>query len=339
MQVSETNTPEKTKQRRKQIAYLFGAGATHAELANLFAKRMSDATFQERNSLLLADVSKRVCREAKRDRDFSKTIHNLLSPSGLSNIELFISLLEKNRIKSTEEIVQSLKRRIKKDILARLRHRQKDFYLHKALFEFHKLNKDEELTGLISLNYDHLLDDAYEVVLRKKPNYCLSQGPEGVLPLLKLHGGFDLTYRKKKLPIITPGVNKNYLELPYNFIWGRALELLIDSEVLRVIGCSLSQNDLGIVDLLFKAHVNKNEPLVLQLIDFDPKDNRVKENFGFFPDIQRALEIDGGLISDAKIQDPFAGSNPFKIWLKAKIERTMKKAEIEKTTYIKRVLE
>lgn len=324
----------------KLVAYLFGAGATHAELANLCAKNITDETFLEKNSLLLANVSKRVCREAKNDREFSKKIHKLLSPSGLSNIELFISLLEKNQIESTAEIVKSFKRRIKKDILERLRRRRKDFYLHKALFELHKHNsKDEQLTGVISLNYDGLLDEAYKVVFGHEPNYCLSQTSGAQLPLLKLHGGFDLTYRNRKLPIITPGVNKNYLELPYNFIWGKALELLIEADILRVIGCSLSQNDLGIVDLLFKAHVVKKKPLILQLIDFDPESNRVKENFGFFPLVQPALEIERGLIADATIRDHTTGSNPFKIWLKAKIERSMGDTEIHKTTYIKRVLE
>ncbi len=154
---------------------------------------------------------------------------------------------------------------------------------------------------------------------------------------MKLHGGFDLKYRNKKLSIINPGINKNYLELPYNFIWGRALELLIECDILRVIGCSLSQNDVGLVDLLFKAHLIRNQPLRIQLIDFDPPNNRIKENYGFLPKIETASDIEEGLISDPAIEKPDIG-NPFKIWLKAKIEETFNDNEIKKTRYLKRVL-
>ena len=106
-----------------------------------------------------------------------------------------------------------------------------------------------------------------------------------------------------------------------------------------MIGCSLNQNDVGIVDLLFKAHVNRTAPPpVLQLIDFDPENNRIREHFGFFPQIERALDIEGRLIGDVDIRDSSKGSNPFKIWLKAKIERAMKPEEIRKSRFLKRVL-
>src|SRR5258707_3831165 len=137
---------------RTRVVYLCGAGATHAELANICEDRMSDAGFLEKNSLLLASVSKRVCIAAKRDHDFTQRIRSLLSSTGLSNIELFISLLEDNHVPSTSDIVQKLKARLKKDILGRLKHRQDRFYLHKALFEFHRTNREEDLTGVISLN-------------------------------------------------------------------------------------------------------------------------------------------------------------------------------------------
>jgi len=339
---------KKKIETRKKIVYLFGAGATHAELVNLYPKKVGDANFLDKNDLLIAGVSKRVCRNAKKTRVFSKQIRNLLSPVGLTNIELFISLIEKNVIRS-DEIIEGLTKRIRRDISDRLTEtRLSKFYLHRSLFEFHQKNNREELYGIISLNYDRVVDDAYKDILAVEPNYCLSLEDTNAVPLLKLHGGFDLEYRGKKLPILTPGINKNYLELPYNFIWGRALELLIDCDTLRVIGCSLSQNDMGLVDLLFKAHLARKEPYTMQMITFDPQDNRIKENYGFLPKIEKALEIEGieidgeiegGLISDQTIRDPTTGSNPFKIWLKAKIQRSMKKDEIRKTKYVRKVLE
>jgi hypothetical protein len=340
----ETNSAHSAETKRPplRVAYLFGAGATHAELANVCAGRMSDATFLEKNSLLFAHVSKRVCRDAINKQALSKTIRGLISKSGLSNLELFIGLLERNQVQTHEEVVRGLKKRLERDIVNRLKPYAGKYYLYKALLEFHTIARAEQLDGVITLNYDRLLDEAFEEMFDEEPDYGLSRqsAASKTRPLLKLHGGFGLMYRNESLPIITPGVNKNYLELPYNFIWGRALEILLECDVLRVIGCSLSQNDLGIIDLLFKAHLKrKKEPLVLQIIDFDPPDNRIKEQLGFFPRIERAGEIEGALIADGTITDYTKGSNPFKIWLKAKIAKLMTKRDINKTTYVKMVLE
>jgi hypothetical protein len=103
-----------------KIVYLFGAGATHAELVNLYPEKITDPIFLKKNGLLMGDVSKRVCIRAKDEKEyFSKRILKLFSSAGLSNIELFISLIEKNEIKS-DEIIERLKKLIKKDIMKRL---------------------------------------------------------------------------------------------------------------------------------------------------------------------------------------------------------------------------
>ncbi len=328
-------------QEPKKILYLLGAGATHAELVNSFPEKLQDTLTNEKNGLLMANVSKRVCSDAKNEGEFSKEIKRIISPAGLSNIELFISLIEKNKIRS-EDIVENLKNRIEKDINQRLRKPTRDkFCLHKSVLELHsKIETQEIIMGIVSLNYDNVIDEAYEEIIGNKPNYCLySSATDTGLPLLKLHGGFKLKYRDKKLPILTPGIDKNYLELPYNFIWGRALELLIDCDVLRVIGCSLSQNDMGLVDLLFKAQLVRKEPYVLQMIGYDPDNNNIKENYGFLPRIERALEIDGGIIGDQSIKDYTTGANPFQIWLKAKVERMLDDDAIDSSKNIKRVLD
>jgi hypothetical protein len=319
-----------------KVAYLFGAGATHAEIVNLYPQR-NDEIFLKGNGLLMHHVSKRVCEAAAKEGLFDKRI-GLLSPAGLSNIELFISLIENNVINS-EQIILRLKRSLRNDILSRLSaSRLKQFYLHKALLELHKNTGLEVLLGIISLNYDHVLDEAYETI-SGEPNYCLtSASPQDKLPLLKLHGGFHLKYRNHALPIITPGINKNYLELPYNFVWGRALEILIECDILRVIGCSLSHNDIGLVDLLFKAHLAKKSAFQIQMIDFDPDNNKIQAAYGFLPELKRALQIESGLISDESIKDYNRGSNPFKIWLKAKITKMLTADEIKGSEYLKKVL-
>ena len=70
----------------KKIVYLFGAGATHAELLNTYPNQTNEGIFFEKNGLLMAGVSKRVCEVAKKNGVFSKEINGLLSPAGLSNV-------------------------------------------------------------------------------------------------------------------------------------------------------------------------------------------------------------------------------------------------------------
>lgn len=337
-----------------KIVYLFGAGATHAEILNLYPSKSGDAIFLKNNGLLLKHISERVIENAIKDGAFNKRQIKQISPAGLSNIELYISLLSMNQIES-EKIIKRIKELLKIDITDKLTtFRLSRFYLHKALIEFHSLiNEKEKLLGSISLNYDSVLDDAYKG-LSFEPDYGLyssSKTGEKAKPLLKLHGGFNLDYRGSSLSFITPGINKNYLELPYNFVWGRALELLIGCDQFRIVGCSLSPNDIGLIDLLFKAHfMRKQSRLEIQMINFDrdynlgdrTSSNEMKKSYGFFPDIKTALELESGLITDLKIRDDTSGSNPFKIWLKAKVDRAKTEKlltdhQIKKTRYIKKL--
>jgi hypothetical protein len=72
-----------------KIVYLFGAGATHAEIVELHQAKASDAIFLAERGLLMDAVSKRVCEKARSDGIFPKKVQSLLSPAGLSNVELF----------------------------------------------------------------------------------------------------------------------------------------------------------------------------------------------------------------------------------------------------------
>jgi hypothetical protein len=77
----------------------------------------------------------------------------------------------------------------------------------------------------------------------------------------------------------------------------------------------------------------------VQLKAFEPETNQKKHNYGFLPETKTASEIEGELISDESIRDPSKGSNPFQLWLKAKTEKTMKKNQIKKTQFLKKVCE
>jgi hypothetical protein len=325
-----------------KIVYLLGAGATHAEILNL--EENPSETFRRNNGLLISDVSKRVMEQVQKDNRFKKNIEMVTSLEGSLNIELLMSLISSNRIPNSDYKTNRLKELVREDILKRLsKTRKKKFYLHRALLEMHKMiGEKETLLGIISLNYDDVLDEAYSEIFERKPNYCLTSLPGIGEPLLKPHGSFNWknikVYEKLcNIPIIPLGINKNYLSHPYNFIWGKSLEILSQCNILRVIGCAMNQNDIGLIDLLFKAHLLKGTSFFIEIIDFQVTGDSIKSNYGFFPGIIKPLSIEGSLIADETIEEPTKGGNPFKIWLKAKTEKLIKE-NIEQTKYIKKCI-
>jgi hypothetical protein len=134
-----------------KIAYLFGAGATHAELFDL-----SKTSIEKGQGLLIKDVSARVIERARADTQYLKDVELVSSTSGSLNIELLISLIENSKVHRWESKTRLLKRLVQQDIESILTApRIKRFYLHKSVMEFHKhprMQTREELIGVISLN-------------------------------------------------------------------------------------------------------------------------------------------------------------------------------------------
>jgi hypothetical protein len=320
-----------------KIAYLFGAGATHAELQNI-----EPDLLKEKTSLLIKDVSSRVIDAARRDVSYIKDLEMVSGTKGSLNIELLISLIENSKIHGWDKKTQLLKGLVRDDIEAILtKSRTRRFYLHKALLEFHKLKstqKHEKLIGLISLNYDDVLDQAFREFY-DDPNYCFSLDADAFssdgIPLLKLHGSFNwsdksIRGRKRTIEIIPLGANKDYLHAPYGFIWNRTLEILIECDTLRVIGCSMSPNDVHLIDLLFKAHLERKKPFAIEIISSDRTAETIKRDYGFFPKIKKLTELEPQLVPEP---DP---PNPFRTWLRHKCLNMMKD-RIASTKYVKRL--
>ena len=126
-------------------------------------------------------------------------------------------------------------------------------------------------------------------------------------------------------------INKTYLHAPYSFIWNRALEILTRCDTLRVIGCSLSQNDVHLIDLLFKAHLERSEAFEIEVIAPVGAGTLIQENYGFFPKIKALLEIENNLIPE---RDP---SNPYKTWLKYKSIKILGQTRIKRAAHLKKV--
>jgi hypothetical protein len=320
----------------KRVAYLFGAGATNAELSNIGADL-------EEIGLLIGDVTRRVTMKAKEQPNFFQSNKMFLERAQSSNIELFISLIEDNAydIEDSSHVVTHLKQLVEKDIKSILTpERSNAFSLHRALFELHPPEGNETIIGLISLNYDTILDDAYKLN-HGEPDYGFSlRTDEGAKPpLLKLHGSFnwndiEINGKRRTISIIPVGMNKNYLRFPYTFVWGRALEVLARCDILRVIGCSLSYNDTQLIDLLFKAHLEKGAAFEMQIISSEETGRDIRRRCDFFPKITTAEKIEETLMPEVK-----RGTNTFKEWLKAKGRKVLKDDEqIRQTTYLRHII-
>jgi len=320
-----------------RIVYLFGAGATHAELINLEPTAVEK---QEERGLLMSNVSTRVIEKARRNAAYLKDMEMVSGTSGSLNIELLISLIENSKIQGWESKTQQLKALVREDIESIL---TSDitafFYLHKALLEFHNhevVKPQEQLIGLISLNWDDVFDQAYQE-FHGAASYWFSLEQDTssaeTIPLLKLHGSFnwnrqEIRGRTRNIEIIPLGANKNYLHAPYSFIWNRALEVLIECDTLRVVGCSLSQNDFHLVDLLFKAHLERGKAFDIEIIASESAGEGIQKNYGFFPGIKRLTELE-----DISVRDP---ENAFETWLRYKGSRMLKE-RLEETQYLKRL--
>ena len=123
----------------KKIVYLFGAGATHAEITNTLDIE-TDSNQQDKYGLLIDHISERVLSKVKKKTDLSNNINYLLPDGRKGNIELLISLIEMNKLEKFEEITNELKQLVKKDINKIIKKASKsgNFILYKSLFEFRR---------------------------------------------------------------------------------------------------------------------------------------------------------------------------------------------------------
>jgi len=282
--------------------------------------------------------------KASRNPDYLKDVEIVSGTGGSLNIELLISLIENSKIRDWSKKTEVLKTLIRKEIQSALPpSKTRRFCLHKGLLEFHQQKETqtkEELIGLLSLNYDNVLDRAYAAVLGRRINYCFSKKMDSLIPstipLLKLHGSFNWTHqqvlgKRRDIEIIPLGSSKTYLHAPYGFIWNRALDILTKCDSLRVIGCSLSPNDVHLIDLLFKAQLERSEPFDIEIIARDRTADKIKGNYGFFRNIKPMSELG---VPSIPVVGP---ANPFKTWLEYKADKMLSRRQINAMPHLREV--
>lgn len=308
----------------ERVVYLFGAGATIAEA--------SYAGIEQ--NLTLRAVSELVVEKAKDDRDLQRIFGNIATDA-IPDIEIYISLLESMRTQRFFDAASKL-RSLFCDIIEEnlLQDDQPiDPILTMALLQMHEvgeLKTIEQLRGIVTVNYDSLLDRSFQEV-QKGVNYfikceCKSGGyhlKDDGIPLIKLHGSFNWksgfpstlidesqARDRKEMLWIPPGIEKERELYPFNMLWGKAFELL-DCEKLRVVGCSLSQNDWGLISLLFKTQLRMDKPFEIQLINSHDAGVYIRERNGFLANVKILGEL-----PDCQDFADFGPKNVFESWLK-----------------------
>lgn len=278
----------------KNVVYLLGAGASHAELRYLAPLC---------TGILMNDIVYDIPPQLSEANEDLIRIKNIIdSPKQTIDIEQIITLYEHDVDKRHHRAANELRMLFRKELTSRIitvlegqpKFNGCDFHsgLLTPLFDMHNIpNINERLSAVITTNYDDLIERALQNVCGgfnysfELINNSETFDIEQPIPLLKLHGSFSWT---GKYPIVLekpvtgdnggvdddfiiwapPGTNKSKADYPFSSIWNTAREIL-NCDILRIIGCSLSRNDWLLITLIHDAQVlREGSRLKIQLLDY-----------------------------------------------------------------------
>ena len=279
-----------------------------------------------------------------------------------ADVEHIITLYESTGIPKHDKIARELKKLFREEIQEKILKLGDAFKpkLFSAFIDMHEIDElGEELVGILTLNYEDILEKAMQMVkggvnysIKIKDKHSVIRFNNSFYPILKLHGSFNW---KNDIPVILldekkikkeedvlwipPGVEKRRERYPFSILWDRAREIL-DCDILRVVGCSLSRNDWHLVSLLYTTQKlnSSNKPYIIELINSVESGEETERNYPYlsFRNISDIKEIReymkntyfpkhkeedavSKLIRQHLSQDN-KSLNVFDVWLKAKGE-------------------
>jgi hypothetical protein len=345
-----------TKKGSKQVVYLFGAGATQAEIS------LVDDTIH----ILTDDIREGIRNEVSGDvslKNENPALINELSNENL-DVEHLITLYESSGNNKHSQIARCLRKLFREQIQEKLKKLGSGSFpkLYPALIDMHEISGlNEKIAGIITLNYEDLLERGvqkiknginYSIQMSKGHSFLKIKKKLG-FPILKLHGSFNW---KNEFPVtlmdddkienpedvlwIPPGVEKKMGNYPFNILWGRAREIL-NCDILRVIGCSLNRNDWQLISLLYTTQKLKTRGrgYTIELINRHHVCNRIKEDYSYLNlrlmsdilEVRESIARSMSVASDDKksmtVEQYLDGErlNFFDIWLRSKGEHLQAK--------------
>lgn len=336
-----------------KVAYLFGAGATQGEL-----NRYDGVT-----RILMEDIAYGISQKIRDSKiELLYSVSNALTEDEV-DVEHLITLYETSGTQKGSEIARKLRGLFREEIQEKINKLGNSFFptLLAALIDMHNINGlNEELVAILTINYEDLIERAMQNVAGginysiKNINHTSFNIKEDSVPILKLHGSFnwkndypisienDLS-KEEDILWIPPGVIKRREFYPFDMIWGKAKELL-DCDIVRVIGCSLSRNDWDLISLLFTTQQLRSDEksYTIELIDYPERCEKIRDQYRYLeitpilkiPEVREyiiqnvLLEFADGDLSEEKIksigeyitEDKY---NIFTIWLQAKGDKLL----------------
>jgi hypothetical protein len=343
----------------KQVVYILGAGATQAEAAYQGGEKVN--LLMKDSPLFGEGISTRVLKKARKNKLLD------MPNGGEIDIEKLISLLSATGIEKGRRQADKLRQFYYEEILDGL---TKSGILNKpelsiGLLEMHKnkvlSEKFEKLTGIINLNHDNLFQVASQRVhgciflgFKFKSKREFFKDDRRAPLIIKPHGSFDWrgafpiqvlglkpkSKYSKNMLWIPPTILKESKDYPYNKLSGLAYEALAKKcNVLRIIGCSLSQNDWNMISLLFNSQYSQylqyGTCFKIELIMGQRQGEGIKNEYSY---LQNIFPI--GYLTDGKFDDykkynkhdpPITSelSNPYLYWLKTKVQYHIKRNEFD----------
>lgn len=337
----------------KQIVYLFGAGATQAELDYIGAQGIN---------LLMLDndrgegIATRVLNSIARHR------RQFVGENEAIDIEKLISLLAGCGITELLELADMMRYHyfieIKKSLIAgKIISNPK---LARSLLEMHRNgyfgDKVEHLSGIITTNHDGLLQVASQLAFNEvnlgfpfiSEDFCAS-ATYNAPPILQVHGSFTWLFgvpikvsrlRRESLyssdmSWIPPTILKESKNYPFNKLAATAYELLAKKcDVLRVIGSSLTQNDWNVLSLIFNAQRHRElsggSAFRIELIMPQARGREISEQCAYMKNLTPVGYLSEGDFSGYKDEEVHKElDNVFAYWLKEKLYYHRNRGEID----------
>jgi hypothetical protein len=340
---------------KKRVVYIFGAGATQAEASLI----------DERIHLRMVDIKDGIFGKIeKRKIPELQDIKNELAGE-YADVEQLITIYESSSSGKHRKVAKSLRELFREEILEQIERMDKSNFavegrfiprLYSALIDMHEIEGlGEVLCGIMTLNYEDIIERA-ALFVKGGINYSLDfwKGKKSHIKVrktgtlvLKMHGSFnwrnefplsveDNVEREEDVLWIPPGVEKHNEIYPYNIIWGKARELL-NCEILRVVGCSLSRNEWHLVSMLYatqKLNRMKKE-YTIEIISSPETGEEIGKQYPHLR-IKRIYEIKEirdyvfnslyklstqvgeKTIDDKTVIEYLANKNIFETWLRAK---------------------
>ncbi|MYD81572.1 MAG: hypothetical protein F4X44_13295 [Gammaproteobacteria bacterium] len=272
-------------------------------------------------------VQEYISKKSILDPSIEHVANGLANPE--TNIEHIITFLDESPSVAHRRFATALREIFEETLRQELEAiedelKEDSFHLYSALLELHSIGEMSELiNGILTTNYDVLLESAMLKTYQNNVDFGVHINGNNVAikeppRLIKLHGSFGWNdswpireFQNNSTLWIPPGIQKDKTRYPYNLLWGMAREIL-DCDVLRIIGCSLSGTDWDLLSLLYSTrhtHVS-NSPYIVEVVDSPIFVNQLRSLYPYL-EIRSILDLDWCGVGDAIADTLFSVTIPF----------------------------